>query len=234
VNLSQLAGYSEENKTEELIRLLDEYFMLLLGKTWGQIVTDFESRPVLVVLRDIYEAAKPWIHFSDEDTKISYRENYDCLIEKITQKFSRQYTTINKVREFLEINITTYQEAASRNAADGGEDIKVICTTIHKSKGLEYGTVIVLFNDEDISNIDMGGLTVNIVNGKVSYSLSLKGQGSDYSGDFDDKTEVSEKICEETRVLYVAMTRAIRNYVWFKDLDSISENSWRSYMEENE
>lgn len=232
-NLAQIAGYTNENKTDELIHLLDEYFMLLLGKNWSQIVTDFESRPVLVALRDIYEAAKPWTHFMDEDSKISYRENYDCLIEKITQKFSKEYITINKVRDFLKINITTYQEAASRSSLESGDDIKVICTTIHKSKGLEYGTVIVPFNDDDISDIGRGGLTVNVVNGKVSYGLSFKGQGSDFSGGFDEKIETSEKICEETRVLYVAMTRAIRNYVWFKNLDSTVEKSWENYMEEN-
>ncbi len=98
---------------------------------------------------------------------------------------------------------------------------------------MEYGTVIVPFNDDDISDIGRGGLTVNVVDGKVAYGLSLKGQGSDFSGGFDDRIETSEKVCEETRVLYVAMTRAIRNYVWFKNIDSTVEKSWKTYMEEN-
>ena len=77
VNLARISGYTEVNKTEELIRLLDEFFMLHMGKTWKQIVTDFESRPVLVALRDIYEATKPWIHCHGEDERRSYRENYE-------------------------------------------------------------------------------------------------------------------------------------------------------------
>ena len=30
---------------------------------------------------------------------------------------------------------------------------------------------------------------------------------------FDEKVEIQEKMCEESRILYVAMTRAIRNLV---------------------
>lgn len=231
VNLAKLSGHIQEKKTEELINLLDEYFMLHLGKNWNQLVSDFETRPVPVVLREVYEACKPWIHFSNEESQKRYRENYDCLIEKITYKYAREYMTINKVCDFLKINITTYQEEASRNKTDEINEIRVMCTTIHKSKGLEYGTVIVPFTNKDISNIDMGGLNVNVINGKVSYSFSFEGQGSYYSGDFDYKTEVQEKTCEEARVLYVALTRAIRNFVWLKDLDTYIDESWGSYME---
>lgn len=231
VNLAKISGYTEANKTEELIRLLDEYFMLHMGKTWKQIVTDFESRPVLVALRDIYESTKPWIHCHGEDERRSYRENYECLIEKITKRYAREYLTINLIGEFLKINITTHQEEVSRNKAIGSDEIQVVCTTIHKSKGLEYGTVILPFTNEDISNIDVGGLNVNIVDGKVSYGFSYEKKGSDHSGGFDQKTEILEKIREESRILYVALTRAIRNVVWFRDIDTDIENSWGRYLE---
>lgn len=231
VNLAKISGYTDSNKTEELNRLLDEYFMLYMGKTWRQIVTDFETRPVLVALRDVYEATKPWVHCLGENERKLYRENYECLVEKITRRYAREYLTINLVSEFLKINITTRQEEASRNKAVESDEIQVLCTTIHKSKGLEYGTVILPFTNEDVSNIDVGGLNVNIVNGKVSYGFSYGRKGSDYSGGFDQKTEILEKIREESRILYVALTRAIRNVVWFRDIDTDIENSWGRYLE---
>ncbi len=231
VNLAKISGYTETNKTEELIRLLNEYFMLHLGKTWEQIVADFESRPVLVALRDIYEASKPWVWCHGENERRVYRENYECLMEKITRRYSREYLTINMVCEFLKINITTYQEEASRNKAMESDDIQVICTTIHKSKGLEYGTVILPFTNEDISNINIGGLNVNVEDGKISYSFSYDRKSSDYSSSFDQKTEVREKINDESRILYVALTRAIRNVVWLRDVDMDIENSWGRYLE---
>lgn len=231
VNLAKISGYTETNKTAELIRLLDEYFMLNMGKTWEQIVTDFESRPVLAALRDIYETSKPWVWCHGEEERRAYRENYECLIEKITRRYSREYLTINMICEFLKINITTHQEEASRNKAVESDEIQVLCTTIHKSKGLEYGTVILPFTNEDISNIDVGGLNVNVVDGKVSYGFSYDKKTSDYSGGFDQKTEIREKISEESRILYVALTRAIRNVVWLRDVDTDLENSWGRYLE---
>ena len=154
------------------------------------------------------------------------------MIEKLTRWFSREYLTINMVYDFLKINITTYQEEASRNDYSESSDISIICTTIHKSKGLEYGTVILPFTNEDISNINIGGLNVNIIGKKVTYSLAIDRENSDYSGGFDDNTEISEKKCEESRILYVALTRAIRNLVWLHDEDITIEDSWGSYMEE--
>lgn len=227
---AQISGCSTQQKTNELVALLDEYFMLHVGKNWSRIVSDFYSRPVLVVLREIYEATKPWIHYRDITKQESYRENYNLLLEIITRKYSRGYVTINKINEFLKINITTYQEEASRTNEEDNNDISVICTTIHKSKGLEYGTVILPFTNEDISNIQKGGLTVNVLKGIVSYSISSEFD-FDSSGSFDEDTERNERMSEETRVLYVAMTRSIRKFIWFNDLDVEHEESWKKYLE---
>ena len=227
---AQISGCNSQSKISELVALLDEYFMLHVGKNWSRIISDFYSRPVLVVLREIYEATKPWIHYKDLAKQESYRENYNLLLEIITRKYSRGYVTINKVNEFLKINITTYQEEASRSNEEDNNDISVICTTIHKSKGLEYGTVILPFTNEDISSIQKGGLTVNVLDGNVTYSIS-SGFDFDSSGSFDEETESNERMSEETRILYVAMTRAIRKFIWFNDLDVEHEESWKKYLE---
>ncbi|MBE5958728.1 MAG: DNA helicase UvrD [Lachnospiraceae bacterium] len=231
INMSQLSGLSKKEKLEELIYLLDEYFMLHMGKTWAEVVEDFQFRPVLVALRDIYEALKPWKCYKDEFQQGEYRENYELILEKMISKYSRDYLTINKIYDFLKINITTYQEEASRKHNEEDDDVIVLCTTVHKSKGLEYGTVVLPYTSEDISDIKVGGMNVNICDDKVSYSINFKGGNSGYSGGFDEATEEDEKIKEETRVLYVALTRAIRNIVWMKDLDTSEDISWGNYME---
>lgn len=236
VNLKMfgLAGKSKEDKRLELIRILDEYFMLYMGKTWNRLVMDFESRPVLVVLRDIYETLKPWMRFIDVEDQKSYRRNYECLIEKIINKYIKEYLTINKVLKFLKINITTYQEEASRNIDDSSDSIQIICTTIHKSKGLEFGTVVVPFTNEDIARINIGDLDVNYIDGKVYYRISLDQKVARCNIGFDEELETREKILEESRIFYVALTRTIRNFVWVKDLDKEIEHCWGNYMEVSE
>ncbi len=222
-----LKGCGSEEKTSELIRVLDEYFMLLLGKKWGEIIADFETRPVLVVLREIYEASKPWITYSsNSDYQLEYRTNYECIMEKITQKYSREYLTVNLVDNYLKINITTYQEEASRKKELDSNEITIICTTIHKSKGLEYGTVILPYTADDISNTYHSGIGVNVVDGKLIYSYGSGNGNMDYSEGYQVDAESIESEREEARILYVAMTRAIRNFVWFKDLDGKAQECW--------
>ena len=231
VNMVGLAGKKQSEKKDELIKILDEYFMLYMGKSWEQLIVDFETRPVLVVLREIYEITKPWCYFRDKELQLLYRQNFECIIEKITNKYVGEYLTINKVLEFLKINVTTYQEEASRGGSNVLDEVQVICTTIHKSKGLEYGTVILPFMNEDISNINLGGIHVNYVDGKISYGFYFKKFGMDCNSDFNKNLEIEEKLQEESRILYVAMTRAIRNVVWFNDMDSNNEHCWVNYME---
>lgn len=234
INLIGISGKSPDEKRRELIRLLDHYFLLCMNMTWNQLINEFESRPVLVVLRDIYDSVKPWTRFKDEDAQISYRQNYDCLLEEITSRYRWNYLTINKVLDFLKINITTYQEAATRMASNASDDIQVICTTIHKSKGLEYGTVILPFTNEDMSNINIGKMNVNYLDGKVGYRLTIKDVGTEHNEYFEEAMEMDEKLQEESRVLYVALTRAIHNVVWFNDLDSSSDDNWARFLEDAE
>ena len=151
------------------------------------------------------------------------RKNNKALFTRVSDN--------KKVCEILKINITTYQQEASRTKVTEYNEVQVICTTVHKSKGLEYGTVILPYTNEDISNINVGGLNVNIINGKVTYSFSIDKKGSELSGEFDEKAEIQEKMKEESRILYVALTRAIRNVVWLYDLDTDIINSWGNYLE---
>ena len=232
LHYSNLQGHTSEEKLNELISVLDEYFMLLLGKKWNELIADFESRPVLVVLRDIYEASKPWVTYSlKPELRFDYKTNYECLLEKITQKYSREYLTINMIAEYLRINITTYQEEASRKKEKETKEVTVLCTTIHKSKGLEYGTVVIPYTSDDMSSTYHSGISVNVVDGKMVYSYGSGAGNMDYSDAYQMDVESLEKEKEEARILYVALTRAIRNLVWIKDLDSTVQECWGNYME---
>ena len=128
------------------------------------------------------------------------------------------------IGEHLKINITTYQEEASRSKEIETDEVNIICTTIHKSKGLEYGTVILPYTADDISSTYHSGLSVNYVSGKLIYSY-----GSGHGNMIDNESMEQEQ--EESRILYVALTRAIRNVVWVKDLDSTVQQCWGNFME---
>ena len=50
---------------------------------------------------------------------------------------------------------------------------------------------------------------------RIGYSMSVGNSGQTVQNDFyDEVIEKSEKAREETRILYVAMTRSIRSFSW--------------------
>ena len=80
--------------------------------------------------------------------------------------------------------------------------------------------MILPYTSDDISSTYHSGLSANCVNGKLIYSYGSGHGNMDYSDGYMIDTESMEQEKEESRILYVALTRAIRNLVWVKDLDS--------------
>ena len=71
------------------IRDRDSYFTSRMDKTWNGLVSYVQANPVLVVLKTIYEALRPWQQYSDDFEKQRfYKSNYELLIEKIIKAYS--------------------------------------------------------------------------------------------------------------------------------------------------
>ena len=59
----------------------------------------------------------------------------------------------------------------------------------------------------------------------------MRGSGETIKNDYyDEEIEKSEKGREETRVLYVAMTRAIRSFSWIQ-IEGKQNLSWQNLIE---
>lgn len=226
-------GMSEEDCIKDLIRVLDEFFKVRMKKTWQQVINEAYTKPILFVLKQLYDALQPWKQYSyqPQDQKY-YMANYEYLIERII-KYSRVDTlTLNQIVEYLKINILTGQQQLAKEIVVDDNGIQLLCTTIHKSKGLEYGTVILPYTDEDISDIRKVKLDANYSGSKLAYTVSFENKVRERNSNYDETIEVNEQISEESRILYVALTRAIRNCVWIKDLDRTPNISWGSLLEE--
>ena len=107
-----------------------------------------------------------------------------------------------------------------------------MCTTVHKSKGLEYGTVVLPYTSEDISDIRKVKLEANYSKSKFSYTVLFEIKVRERNSNYSEDTEKIEQIAEESRILYVALTRAIRNCVWIMNIDKNVPISWGTLMEE--
>ena len=65
-----------------------------------------------------------------------------------------------------------------------------------------------------------------------AYTVQFENKVRERNSNYDEIIEKDEQIAEETRILYVALTRAIRNCIWIMNLDRSVPISWGTLMEE--
>ncbi|MGP1403839.1 MAG: UvrD-helicase domain-containing protein [Catonella sp.] len=233
LDIQGLHGLGSEEQVKKLTYVLNQYFITVMNKTWEQIIIDTKVQPILMLMRSIYEGCQPWYQYSDNDSEQRfYKANYELVLEKIIKTYSVDYLTLNVIEHSMHINIITKQEELARNIEFETDDIRVICTTVHKAKGLEYGCVIMPYMGMDIASMKKADLDVYVENEKLAYGIRIGDElNKKYNSNYDISQEQNERVNEESRVLYVALTRAIRNVVWMKDIKSKSKISWQNLME---
>lgn len=225
-----LVSKSEEEKLEVLIDCLNLFFKEVMNKTWAEVVEDVQKNPTLQVLREIYNATKPWKNYSTSIEKQTYyRINYELIFESLARLNKRNYLTLESINESLIISITTGQEAKSRDVIEENNRVRVICITVHASKGLEYDTVILPYTQNAINEIKKDTIELSCTENEIGYCFNFRVER--YANEFfDTKYEISEIKKEESRILYVALTRAINRCIWFGKKDNGKYN-WNRLLE---
>lgn len=230
-NPLSIYGLPLEEKKKTMIDCLDKYFTYVMQKSWGELISDVQSKPVLMVLRQIYEATEPWKKYSASFEKQTfYRINYELLFEDLSLMNRKSYLTLDSINETLNIAITTGMEESSRDVVDTDDRVRVICTTVHGSKGLEYDTVIMPNTTDALDKLKRNSIEVTYVDNKIGYYLDLNGKPAQNSN-FYTENEIEEIKMEECRILYVALTRAINKFIWFKPVE-IEKNCWAGLLED--
>ena len=84
--------------------------------------------------------------------------------------------------------------------------------------------------DDSMDKARSSGVEVAYADGKIGYCISDSGNQF-FNGYYPKKTELLENMREEARILYVAMTRAINNFIWFDNVDK-TELNWGSILRE--
>ena len=229
----------EEKQANYLIDLMNKQLVNSESDTrWEHLVKGLRTKPVLNCMRELYRLLQPWKNYSDEESKQHYYQlNVDLLFEKLIDSCNVDRLTINTLQEQLYNSIVAQVSVDSREApsARKSDEIPIQCITVHKSKGLEYGHVILPYCSAAIDYIKPSLLQVSTEkNGdqvNIGYRMNL-GNGETVENSYYNETEEkAEKSREETRVLYVAMTRAVRSFSWI-DLQGSKGLTWQSLIEE--
>lgn len=216
----------------DLRRILDEFFTIHMEKTWQEVVNEAHAQPILFVLRHLYEALQPWKKYSSEQAEQRYyMANYEYLLERIIRFSRADALTLHQMTEYLKVSILTEQKQPARDIDFDDEGIQLICTTVHKAKGLEYGMVVLPYTDADMGGLSKGGLDAHYSDGKLAYTVSFDSGIEVRNSHYDENMETREQIAEESRILYVALTRAIRSCVWIYRPNRNAAVTWSSLLE---
>lgn len=235
-------GWRAKTDEKEQVNYLINFMNLMLANTadknnkWEYIVASLRTQPILQVIRKIYSTLEPWKHFSSDPWKQHYYQlNVDLLFEQIINACNVDRLTINTLQDHLHNSIVSQVSVDSRVPAQNEEETAIQCITVHKSKGLEYGHVIMPFCSASMNFIQKTQLHISTTKHqdryRIGYSMSVGDSGETVQNDFyDELIEKSEKAREEARILYVAMTRSIRSFSWI-EIQGKQNLSWQNLIE---
>ena len=235
-------GWRAKTDEKEQVNYLINFMNLMLANTvdknnkWEYIVASLRTQPILQAIRKVYSTLEPWKHFSSDPWKQHYYQlNVDLLFEQIINACNVDRLTINTLQEHLHNSIVSQVSVDSRTPAQNEEEAAIQCITVHKSKGLEYGHVIMPFCSASMNFIKKTQLHISTTKHqdryRIGYSMSVGDSGETVQNDFyDEIIEKSEKAREEARVLYVAMTRSIRSFSWI-EIQGKQNLSWQNLIE---
>lgn len=235
-------GWRAKTDEKEQVNYLINFMNLMLANTvdknnkWEYIVASLRTQPVLQAIRKVYSTLEPWKHFSSDPWKQHYYQlNVDLLFEQIINACNVDRLTINTLQEHLHNSIVSQVSVDSRTPSMDEKDMSIQCITVHKSKGLEYGHVIMPFCSASINYIKKTQLHISTTKHqdryRIGYSMSVGNSSETVQNVFyDEVVEQSEKSREEARILYVAMTRAIRSFSWV-EIAGKQNLSWQNLIE---
>lgn len=231
---------TDTNQARELQQIINRELSISEDdrwKDWNSVIRSLRTVPVLQVVRKLYYLLKPWVNYG-EDNKLkqdNYRLNVDLLFEELINTSNMDSVTINSLVGILSANIISQKNVDSRVPDMKSEDAIIKCVTVHKAKGLEYGAVILPYCSASINIMKRTDMNVSVINGdktRVGYQIKVPddtGTRVYQNSFFDESLEKNERMREEARILYVAMTRAIRTFSWIA-LDGKKNKCWQNLL----
>lgn len=229
---------------------INHYLMDFVKQTqWHTYQREFRTRSILAVLKEMIVDERviqnyiamdkarltgtEWNEIKRNkqaliDAKI-YQQNLEKLLEMLQQQSQSDFMTIYDLYEYLTFMIATNREEMEPDLETVNDYTSVYIMTVHKSKGLEYDTVIMPVMNGSIEPRKQTSFLTD--QGKAAWFYEKKRSIKMSSPYYDELwQEVREKgVREETRMLYVAMTRAVNKLVLLVDSYGTYE-SWSSLI----
>ena len=241
VLLDELVKYNGDN--QQILEFLRKSYRL--RENFETHVEQLRIKPVFAVIRrfltaDIYQTlySKKLALIDGEPTEKEkakakfevqkYQTNLNHLMNVLHQQFDSTNATLYALHAWLGINIKTNREEDEPrvDAVDTEDVIEIV--TVHKSKGLEYHTVIMPFTEQPF-HYEWDEILFDDKKKKVGWFIEKQRLENDFYNDLND-LETMEIVKEETRLLYVAMTRSRERLIIFQPKKPMDE-TWSMQLD---
>ena len=241
---------------------LCDYLVHFLDQTsWKRYHRELRLRPVMSVFKEMLDEESIIDHYisnnrarrdaegweearRDAETLTSarqYQANLEKLMEILQNNLGGDKVSLYDVYNFLKINVATNRSESDAKVQSKDDYTSVLCMTVHKSKGLEFDTVIIPFTDENFGGWAQTELLVDPIDKKVGWNYTGDKEKTKRrykyppmkSSFYDDiqKAERDSGVREGVRLLYVGMTRAIDTLICIVE-ETKNPMSWAKLIEE--
>lgn len=213
-----------------------------LPKSWDIALEQFKLAPANIVLNEFLKNTpfeRNLQHNLNELEVKQYVLNMHKLIVLMNNAIQSESTDLYSIYKWMSIEITTNtrDDEAELTEQDFSRNfIKVM--TVHKSKGLEFDTVVIPYMHTLFEKKQKTEILIETQDKNVEYAWNV--HYDSFTNETENYTsmridESSQILMEETRNLYVALTRAKQQLVLFdmKDTGKNSNgkiNSWYMLM----
>lgn len=235
-----------EGNEEKVVTFLKQY---LPFADWNEKFEQLRTKPVLSVAWDIVEQAKPAVRYyhreleslkqqfpenqdNEQEAKtraLQYQKNLNHLMELIHEQFSTDFLTLYSIHNYLKLSMAVNRDEDEPLLSEEEKTGRIRIMTVHKSKGLEFHTVIMPFTDLEF-RFERSELLLEKQPGsgwKTAWKLKEGDQVLEsYSYNSLTAGETAEVIKEEARLLYVAMTRSEERLWIINNKKYSSKDTW--------
>ncbi len=239
-----------------LITYLDKFLNQTVWKKYHKML---RLRPVLSVFKEMLDEIKVIDNFilnskirkknegweekrclaSTYTESRQYQANLEKLLDVLQRNFGGDKVSLYDIYNFLKLNIASNRSESEAEVEALDDYRSVLCMTVHKSKGLEFDTVIIPYTNRAFPSYEDTELLIDPENKKVGWNYIVEDSADGKTNDpMRNEFYVSLKQKdmeatknEETRILYVAMTRAINNLICIVP-EANNDRTWAYLFEE--
>lgn len=216
-----------------------DYLLSLVNEkyNWDEIIDEFRNRPVMSVLCEFIADQKPaivygaiqqqnYIHAGydiEEGAKQAqldaqqYEADLQKLLQLLAASFLDEFSSLADICGYLRLRINTDSEEEPADISDDEKTNYIQGLTVHSAKGLEFDYVLIPFMNDEFGKNPYSEILIDKTTRRVGWLYKGKGGSTIQNDQYNElrPIEAKEVIGDETRLLYVAMTRAIEGLYCF-------------------